>query len=393
MMLKQQPKIRNIFVLLTLALGLVACQGSSSENNEPTPVSTPIPVAPQGTWKQYSVQSFGSGSELGFVNFMTAYNNQLAIAGTNTSMQPILILCRNAVSSCGNFTSSGLSNVQSISALEFDSNNNLYGTFVVPQNLTINPTRANVMKLPAATGTWLTFNSTNGIGLGLDVSNLGILSSSSFAIPSPGFGWAHYGSVFLYDANDNEIAHSINHDAGALSYVTSDGLGKIYVAGIGYYDDVRPSEGSYVWTWNYKESDPNLAFNKIESSGVQFSMINGMTSNNAGSIYISGQDQLSVTHVWQYNGSKLQDLAFPGYTISSLSYMPEGNSGYIIVGGVDNDFNGQVWSYNLQIESWAKLDVPSSSSIGVVTVDSSTNKLYVSGQDQRGTNRVWTFFN
>lgn len=305
------------------------------------------------------------------------------------------MVCKNGLSLCGNFTSSGLSNVQAISALEFDSSNNLYGTFVVPQNLTINPTRANVMKLPAATGTWLTFNSTNGVGLGLEISSdLGVLSSSSFAFPSPGFGWAHYGSVFLYDANDNKIASSINHDAGALSYVTGDGLGKVYVAGIGYYDDVRPSEGSYVWTWNYKESDPNLAFNKIESSGVQFSMINGMISNNAGSIYITGQDQLSVTHVWQYNGSKLQYLAFPGYTISSLSYMPEGNSGYIIVGGVDNDFNGQVWSYNLQIESWATLiDAPRSSSIGVVTVDPSNNKLYVAGQDQRGIARIWTFFN
>lgn len=388
-MLKQQPRIRNLLVLLTLATGLVACQGSSESNSN----SATIPVAPQGTWTQYSASGLGSGNELGFINFMTANNNQLAIAGTNTSMQPALVVCRSGLSLCGNFTSSGLSNVQAISALEFDSNNNLYGTFVVQQNLAINPTRANVMKLPTATGTWLTFNSTNGVGLGLDVSNLGILSSSSFAMPLSGFGWAHYGSVFLYDANDNEIAHSINHDAGALSYVTSDGLGKIYVAGIGYYDDVRPSEGSYVWTWNYKESDPNLAFNKIESSGVQFSMINGMTSNNAGSIYIAGQDALSVTHVWQYNGSKLQDLAFPGYTISSLSYMPEGNSGYIIVGGTDSNFNGQVWSYNLQIESWAVLDVPSSSSIGVVTVDPSNSKLYVSGEDQGGITRIWTFFN
>lgn len=388
-MLKQQPRIRNLLVLLTLATGLVACQGSSESNSN----SATIPVAPQGTWTQYSASGLGSGNELGFINFMTANNNQLAIAGTNTSMQPALVVCRSGLSLCGNFTSSGLSNVQAISALEFDSNNNLYGTFVVQQNLAINPTRANVMKLPTATGTWLTFNSTNGVGLGLDVSNLGILSSSSFAMPLSGFGWAHYGSVFLYDANDNEIAHSINHDAGALSYVSSDGLGKVYVAGIGYYDDVRPSEGSYVWTWNYKESDPNLAFNKIESSGVQFSMINGMTSNNAGSIYIAGQDALSVTHVWQYNGSKLQDLAFPGYTISSLSYMPEGNSGYIIVGGTDSNFNGQVWSYNLQIESWAVLDVPSSSSIGVVTVDPSNSKLYVSGEDQGGITRIWTFFN
>lgn len=388
-MLKQQPRIRNLLVLLTLATGLVACQGSSESNSN----SATIPVAPQGTWTQYSASGLGGGNELGFINFMTANNNQLAIAGTNTSMQPALVVCRSGLSLCGNFTSSGLSNVQAISALEFDSNNNLYGTFVVPQNLAINPTRANVMKLPTATGTWLTFNSTNGVGLGLDVSNLGILSSSSFAMPLSGFGWAHYGSVFLYDANDNEIAHSINHDAGALSYVSSDGLGKVYVAGIGYYDDVRPSEGSYVWTWNYKESDPNLAFNKIESSGVQFSMINGMTSNNAGSIYIAGQDALSVTHVWQYNGSKLQDLAFPGYTISSLSYMPEGNSGYIIVGGTDSNFNGQVWSYNLQIESWAVLDVPSSSSIGVVTVDPSNSKLYVSGEDQGGITRIWTFFN
>lgn len=85
-MLKQQPKIRNIFVLLALTLGLVACQGSSSENNEPTPVSTPIPVAPQGTWTQYSASSLGSGNELGFINFMTAKNNQLAVAGTNTSL-------------------------------------------------------------------------------------------------------------------------------------------------------------------------------------------------------------------------------------------------------------------------------------------------------------------
>jgi|GEM_PF-3604215 len=389
MLKKHQPKTRNLITLLPLFLGLAGCQGSSNNNS----TTTAIPVTPQGSWTQYSVSGLGGSNELGFINFMTANNNQLAIAGTNTSMQPALVVCKNGLSLCGNFTNSGLSNVQAISALEFDSNNNLYGTFDVPQNLTINPTRANVMKLPAATGTWLTFNSTNGVGLGLDISNLGTLSSSSFAIPLAGFGWSHYGTAFLYDTNDNNIAHSINYEAGSLSNIINDGLGKIYVAGIGYYDDVRPSDGSYVWTWNYKESDPHLAFNKIESSGIQFSTINGMTSNNAGSIYITGQDNLSVTHVWQYNGSKLQDLAFPGYTISSLSFMPSGNSGYIIVGGVDKDFNGQVWSYNLQIESWATLDIPSSSSVGVVTVDSSNNKLYVSGQDQRGITRIWTFFN
>lgn len=118
-----------------------------------------------------------------------------------------------------------------------------------------------------------------------------------------------------------------------------------------------------------------------------------MVSNNTGSIYITGQDELSVTHVWQYNDNKLQDLAFPGYTISSVSFMPSGNSGYIIVGGEDKNFNGQVWSYNLQIESWATLDMPSSSNVGVVSVDSTNNKLYVSGQDQRGITRIWTFFN
>lgn len=389
MLRKHHPKTNNLIVLLFLSMGLAACQGSSTNTN----TTTAIPVAPQGSWTQYSVSGLGGSNQLGFINFMTANNNQLAIAGTNTSMQPALVICKNGLSLCGNFTNSGLANVQAISALEFDSNNNLYGTFDAPQNLTINPTRANVMKLPAATGTWLTFNSTNGVGLGLDVSNLGTLSSSSFAIPLPGFGLAHYGTAFLYDTNDNNIAHSINYEAGSLAYITNDGLGTVYVAGIGYYDDVRASDGSYVWTWNYKESDPHLAFNKIESAGIQFSTINGMVSNNTGSIYITGQDELSVTHVWQYNDSKLQDLAFPGYTISSVSFMPSGNSGYIIVGGEDKNFNGQVWSYNLQIESWATLDMPSSSNVGVVSVDSTNNKLYVSGQDQRGITRIWTFFN
>lgn len=375
--------------LLALSVGLIACQGGS-ENNTSVPT---IPVAPQGTWTQYSVSNLSSGNPLGFINFMTAKNNQLAIAGTNTSMQPTLVVCRNELNLCGNFTNSGLSNVQAISALEFDSGGNLYGTFVVPQNSYFNPTKANVMELPATTGIWLTLNSTNGVGLGLDVSSNFGMSSSSFAMPQLGLGVAHYGSVFLYDKNGNQVAHNLNYDAGALSYVMSDGLSKIYVAGMGYYDSMHSSTGSYVWTWNYKESAQNLAFSRIETSGVQFSMINGLISNNAGSIYITGQDERSMTHVWQYNGSKLQDLAFPGYTISSISYMPIGNSGYIIVGGVDHDFNGQVWSYNLQIESWATLNVPDSSNIGVVTVDTSNSKLYVSGQDQRGITRIWTFFN
>lgn len=390
MLKEHQHKIRGIVTLLGLMAGLAACQGSSESN---TSSDTVISVAPQGTWTQNSVSGLGGGNGIGFINFMTAKNNQLAIAGTNTGMQPALVVCKNGVSLCGNFINSGLSNVQSISALEFDNDNNLYGTFVVPQNLQLNPTRANIMKLPAATGTWLTFNSTNGVGLGLDVgSSGGVLSSSSYKVPIPGFGLASYGNIYLYE-NDTKIASSTNYQSGSLSYITYDGLGKIYVAGVGHYDDVNPSDGSYVWTWNYKESNPVNAFNKIESSGVIFSQINGLISNNAGSIYISGQDNSSVTHLWQYNGSKLQDLSFPGYTISSMSYMPSGNSGYVIVGGVDHDFNGQVWSYNLQIESWAVLDVPGSSSIGVVTVDPSNDRLYVSGQDQSGVTRIWTFFN
>lgn len=390
MLKKHQPKIRGVVALLSLMAGLAACNGNSEGSSNSV---TAIPAAPQGTWTQNSVSGLGGNNELGFINFMTAKNNQLAIAGTNTSMLPALVVCRNGISLCGNFTNSGLSNVQAISALEFDNDNNLYGTFVVPQDLLNNPTRANVMKLPAATGTWLTFNSTNGVGLGLDVgSSGGVLSSSSYKIPIPGFGLASYGNVYLY-GNDTKVANSVNYQSGSLNYITYDGLGKIYVAGAGHYDDVNPSDGNYVWTWNYKESNPVNAFNKIESDGVKFSQINGMISNNAGSIYISGQDNSSVTHLWQYNGNKLQDLAFPGYRISSISYMPYGSSGYIIVGGIDNDLNGQVWSYNLQIESWAMLNVPNSSSVGVVTVDPSNDKFYVSGQDQGGITRIWTFFN
>ena len=59
-MLKQQPRIRNLLVLLTLATGLVACQGSSESNSN----SATIPVAPQGTWMQYSASGLGGGNEL-----------------------------------------------------------------------------------------------------------------------------------------------------------------------------------------------------------------------------------------------------------------------------------------------------------------------------------------
>lgn len=389
MLKKHKLRASASVALLTLSVLLASCQGSSDSSS----TATTIPVAPQGTWMMNSVSGLGGSNGLGFINFLTAKNNQLAIAGTNTAMQPTVVVCKNGLNLCGNFTNSGLANVEAVSALEFDDSNNLYGTFVVPQNLQINPTRANVMKLPAATGTWLTFNSTNGVGLGLDVgSSAGVLSSSSLKIPSPGLGLSSYGSIYFYDINDNKIANAINYQSGALSYVVHDGLGKVYVAGIGSYNDVYPSDGSYVWTWNYKEANPVNAFNKIESGGVRFSQINGMISNNAGLLYISGEDDSSITHLWQYNGSKLQDLAFPGYTISSISYMPVGNSGYVIVGGTDDDFNGQVWSYNLQIESWESLSIPNSGNVGVVAVDPANSKLYAAGQDQRGITRIWTFF-
>lgn len=374
-------------LLVTAVVGvqlLISCS-SSVENST-------IPKVPQGQWEQYSLKSFGGGNELGFINFMTAYNNQLAIAGTDTNMRPALILCKNNITSCGNYTNSGLSNVNAISALEFDNFNNLYGTFVVPQDDFFNPNRANVMKLPANTSVWLTFNSTNGQALGLDVTpNSLVFSSSSFKIPVPGTGLVHYGSVSLFNSNDKKIANAVNRSAGALSYVVSDGANHTYVAGPEVYSDRTSASEFFVWAWNINES----SFKEIESAGVSFSMINGMTSNNNGVIYISGQDQLSATHIWQYNGTQLQDLQFPGYTVSSIAYLPYQNTkyGYVLVGGTDQKFNGQVWVYNTQLKVWSSLEITDSSEIGAIAADPTNGQIYVSGQDERGLNRVWTFFN
>ena len=371
---------QNIFVFILLLVLSAFSGGCNSKNSAPLPIFS-------GAWSSVSL----TDEKIAFGSYIAGNTaNQVAIAGLGDTLQPTVFLCSPAISNCRQATNGLGADLVSISALEYDTGGNLYGSFNISTSGAYGEYSSTlVKKLLAGSDTWQDYQSLGGLGLALDVSGIGILSSSSFSV----FGtkYAARGAADLFSPDGARIYGASNFESSALNAITTDGKGTIYTAGPEYKTQAQlavEQAFSKVWVWNPAAADKTKQFSPINMP-ANLLEISDMVTNGNGTVYISGVDSTNTGRVWAYTNGVLTDTGIAANRVTALFYSP---GGYLVAGGVDNvNYVGQVWIYKPDISQWTSLNLKNASKIVNVSVNSSANTIYAIGTDTQNNPAAWYF--
>ena len=348
---------------------------------------------PSGQWSYYMDANLNS---LSFPEFLSISGTSFAAGGMDNNYAPSVSTCPITQGpGCQIIPTptppASTSAFTSIYQMDYDSSGNLYGVFIQSDpSDQINPWQSYIYEVPLSGSTWAPFNGggTNGIGLGLSTeTSLGLLYTTSFAVPVPGYGYPYFGSVFLYGSGGNVINHLTNTHSSELTSVIDDGQGTIYVAGMQSVYSISPPVQAFsmIWTCNINSTDPTTAFTAINMP-TNLPIITSMATDGRGTLYVSGMDYEYNAHVWSYKNNIWSDTGLIASQVTVLDYSP---GGYLLAGGIDNvNFNGAVWYYSGG--NWTNLNLPDSSKVAAIT--SNANTIIAAGiYSDYSTPKFWLF--
>lgn len=340
---------------------------------------------PSGAWNSVSLTSqliaFGS-------YIAVSATGQTAIAGTDLLLRPSVYLCDSAISNCKKADSGLGEDLTSISALQFDGTGTLFGGFNTIVNGVFGASSTtSVKRYAASTGSWTDFQSFGGVGLGFDIATAGILTSSSFSASITGV--AARGAADLFNPNGTRIYGDSNFESSALSAITTDGRGRIYVAGQEYKTPSQLTvEQPYYKVWAWSHGNAASPFTKIDLPS-NLLKISEMVTDGDGKIFIAGVDGQNIGRVWAYVNGGVSDTGLTANRINSLSYSP---NGYLLAAGVDNEsYEGQVWYFMPGSVTWTRMNIPNASKIVKIVTNPQSNVVYAIGVNRQGVPTAWYF--
>lgn len=366
---------------VTLIVAVSASVFGCNSNNSST-----IPID-RGVWSSVSL----TDEDISFGSYIAGnVANKVAIAGLGSALKPTVFVCSQTISDCTEVTTGLGADLVSVSALEYDTGGNLYGSFNISTAGSYGEYSSTlVKKLAAGADTWLDYQSFGGLGLSLDVSGIGILTSSSFSVLGTKF--AARGAADLFTPEGFRLYGSSNFESSALNAITTDGKGTIYAAGPEYKTQAQlavEQAFSKVWIWNPNAADKTKQFSQINMP-ANLLEISDMVTNGNGTVYISGVDSSNRGRVWAYANGVLTDTGIAANRVTALFHAP---GGYLVAGGVDNvNYNGQVWHYKPDRSQWISLNLKNAGKIVNVSVNSQSNTIYAIGTDTQNNPTAWYY--